>query len=232
MKTAIVALMLAFSVSLAANEPSQCQQYVTQAERYGAPPYPDYFGAGTEYFRAAECFARELQLETGKQYYALSADRFVTAAGELQSGGDFRLRGKSFEWAGDAYVRLDDKSKALDLYYQARGEYVTASLTSELAVVDAKIITLTGTNQQGSSTPWMIGLGILIVFFGLIVFLASRKRSTPIERDLLDESTGKRSTTIPALAEKVTSTTLSSLAGKGARERAAEKLRQKYAPKR
>ncbi|MBI1973247.1 hypothetical protein HYS54_00395 [Candidatus Micrarchaeota archaeon] len=227
----LVILFLPIVTAVEGDTNSSCQGYVVQAERYGAPPYPDYFAAGTEYSRAAECFSLQNQTSIASNYYLLAADRYVTAADTLAGGGDFRLRGRSFESAGDAYLHLDDRAKALDLYYKAQREFSGPELGAELASVNAKIASLTSARQSGS-TSWFVGLGVLVVFFVLIVFFSVRKRSTPVEKDLLDESTGRRATTLPAAVEKVTSSTISSLVQKSARERAAEKLRQKYSPKR
>jgi len=215
----------------------QCADFVKVAEDRLLPPYPNYFGAAGEYVHAADCYYAKGEISNSIYYYKQGADDYVLAAEQLVKGGDQYQRAKSYELAADAYLKANFDSKAVEFYSKAEVEYRNNGYFLESEIVQKKISALTKTND--GALLGLIGLiSLIALFFSFLALIfiittneemkekfAKIKTQKKTEPGIVRRSSEQFKSPVkreePVVRERISS----------AREKAVQKLRQKYMPK-
>ncbi|MEM0372291.1 MAG: tetratricopeptide repeat protein [archaeon] len=224
-------------VLLSATAMSACSDYVSIAESRLIPPYPNYFGAAGEYVHAADCYYAEGNIGIANFYYKQAGDDYILAAGELVAGGDYYQRAKSYEMAADAYARAGLKNKATEYYSRALAEFNKHYYTQEASLVQGKIDSLAG--KQSAEFIGIIGLvslmALFVSFFALLYMFATKLEI----REKLREMKASRPPSPPPIVKRSAEQFRSPIIPKRepepriptAKEKMAQKLREKYMPK-
>lgn len=189
-KTLVLFIFVLFLVSIfvqtsqAAQSPqtSQCEEYIKLAEEKLAPPYPNYFGAAGEYMHAADCYSELDETSLAAlvdTYYEKAATLFVQAAELLVTGGDYYQRAKSYEFAGDAYLKIGDTDNAVKYYNLAKQVYEDKGYSGESSVVSGKITDIFRKPEGTGLWMWILGVLIAMVLVAYGIYVISRKRPSP-----------------------------------------------------
>ena len=214
-----------------------CADYVAIAESRLIPPYPNYFGAAGEYIHAADCYYAEGDTTTANVYYKQAGDGFILAANELVAGGDNYQRAKSYELAADAYANAGLNSKAVEYYGNALTEFNKHYYTQEAIVIQGKIDALTG--KQNASIIGLIGIISLFAFFlsifTLLYLFTSKLEIGAKLREMRSNRPSAPQPIVKRSAEQFRSPIIVKREPQphipSAKEKMAQKLREKYMPK-
>lgn len=242
--------ILTFTTAVQAT--SLCYRYVEEAEDRISPPYPNYFGAGEEYFHAAECYANQGQIEEAEKLYLKSAQHYEEASEYLVEDGDFRQSGLSHERAGIAYQEAGETEKAIQSYERSLDRYQTGGYSSEAAKIQSEI-DLLERDTETDYTPKifadarsivglfsLIALFISLIFLGIITVVNMPKRdsspsSTPLEgrttKSKPSTRTPKKTNQINQNQNQPEEKKKKEPKEKDPKKRAIKKLREKYKPK-
>jgi tetratricopeptide (TPR) repeat protein len=226
----------------------QCSQYADIAQNYLASGscYPNCFPAAQEYYQAARCYADTGDSAGSAKYYDLAAKTFIEAQSFLVKSGDYRLAGKSYEFAADSYKAIGRTDLAGTYYGAARDIFMTNGFDNELAALDAKLAPakpattpISGNVVYSLSPSGILALIALFFSIGSIAFILyshmpartseysftrpSAPARKPPATDVLDELMEEAPK--PAAREAPKPPADSAVV---ARERAKEKLRRKY----
>lgn len=158
---------------------SQCEEYISLAEEKLAPPYPNYFGAAGEFQHAADCYDEFGETALAQDYHEKSATHFVQAAEQLVVGGDYYQRAKSYEFAGDEFLKIGDKNNAMKYYKMSEEAFEEGGYSNEAFVMSGKA---TGIFEEPGGTSlwvWIMAALILIVFVVYGIYSFARKGGLP-----------------------------------------------------
>lgn len=232
---------------------SSCNLYVElAAEEISNPPYPGYFGAGEEYFNAAECFSNRGEEGKADPLYLKAANYYKEASSYLLEDGDYYQAALSHERAAKSYESIGRKKEAVNNYEEAIEKYNINGDHEKAEQLKGKIEQLQKTentpeiSRKGrASFRSIIGLFSLITLFVSLLLISliiianlsskgGKSTSTPIERTKSkDYGSGGSESTSPDIETSESIERESSdekSREESPEERAIRKLRDKYRP--
>lgn len=177
---------------------SPCQNYMDLAGQKMAPPYPNYFGAGEEYYQAAQCYQQSGMQEKAFEAFEKAAKRYEKASGELVKDGDHEKAALSYRKAGKAYEILGDKGEAIRTYKKSKERYETGGYNQKAKIMEQRISALKQVSQEplknitGASTRSLVGLVSLIALFVSVAFLGAILVANMIPENPSDSKHGKK----------------------------------------
>ncbi len=170
-----------------------CGGYVATAVSYGSTCiYPQCFGAAQSYKEAGFCYANEsnpdFNMGLARTYFQKAADYYIQNIANLPTGGDYPLRGPSYEYAGDMEVQLGNYVLATKYYDAAIGEYSLVDNFVKISDVQAKLaamgkppVTTQATAEASSSQNLYLGAFFFIIAVIALAMFFFRRRSPPKE---------------------------------------------------
>ncbi|GEM_PF-6198807 len=234
----IGSLMVIFAITSAqasTGENSICDQYIERAEIEAEFPYPDYFKSGENYLSAARCYDRIGEDQKSYEAYLEAAEKFELAPQHLT--GDHFIAAKSYEKSALSYEMIGETSKAVEVYEKSIQRYNSGGHSEEADRIQNRIDSLQEDTSKMEKIQTnfgsIIGLVSLIVLFASLslLFVIALANFLPIKTGDSDNDIGTFSDEFEEekkepKVEKPRKTKKS----KSPRQRAIEKLREKYKP--
>ncbi len=220
-----IVFLALFSV---AHATADCEIYIQEAHSKISPPYPNYFGAGEEYYNAAECYKRLEKFQEANSAYLNAARYYEKAAEYIVEGGDHLQKGGSYERAAESYLAVGEYSKAIKSYEEAKLVYSQGGYAAKAQNIETILEELQEREEYATAIELtresIIGLISLITLFISILFLALIAAA-----NLTKEK--ERSFTVPDEPKTKEEPVKTPQREATPRERVIKKLREKYAPK-
>ncbi|MEM3412105.1 MAG: hypothetical protein QW735_00130 [archaeon] len=168
----------------------ECDSYISNAEKY-LKEYPGSFQVALEYFKAAECFSNLNLSSYAKCYYSLSAEYFNLSASSLREEADLWQKGKCYEYAGLASLKIGDLQKAFFFFNLSKNFYRFSKDYSSAERIETYINSLYSNPIMQENTliynlvGLFLSLCICLSLVGIIlVFLRPKEKSILIETQL------------------------------------------------
>ena len=226
----LIAIMIMFSATALADD---CQGYVDQAQTNTI--YPNYLSAAGEFQLAAQCYAKAGDGKLATDNYKSAADMYVLGAEALINSGDYAQKAKSYESAADDYVQIGSSDLALSNYNMAKRFYVLSGRISDSESVQLKIDAMTKDTVPIVPILYDILIIAAVLVLGFIGFKAYKKFKSSDVRGFsapsYDQPIIRRSADqFKSNAPPVRDEPVFRQRNDSAKQRAIQKLRDKYAP--
>ncbi len=235
----ILLITIASSFAFAAPTSSQCDAYIEDAKEEATQPYPDYLSSGEKYFSAARCYERVGEESKAEEAYEKSAEQLSKVAEVL---GNHRLAAESHEKAAISYEAIGRTSEALENYEKAMLRYQSAGNSVKAQEMGEKIEEMkeesTPIQEIRGNARSIIGLiSLTVLFLSILVLIligianfANFGKEAVGEEKPDDETPGLANIESKEKEKEEEENLERTKKKKSPRQRAIEKLREKYKP--